>query len=305
MRALRIAAIVACMLAIGGIAAAQPKGSGRLKGKILDETGKPAQDATVHATLPGLPEPIQVKTNNKGEFELRDLPAGKWDVTFVKEGYAPVKQSIDLADKQRIETIEVKLAKADPNEEIQKEYQRAVALLQQKDAAGARKVFEDLLAKYPTLHQLQEPIARTYAAESNFPKAIEHLRLALEKDPENAGVKTLLGDLLIETGQKDEGRKMLESIDITKAKDPFPFINMAIGMLNEQKAPEGLALMEKLVAQFPTVPEVYYYRGRANLANKKNAEAKADLEKFVAMAPPTQRELADAKKILEQLKDVK
>jgi predicted Zn-dependent protease len=295
---------VACVLAIGGIAAAQPKGSGRLKGKIFDETGKPAQDATVHATLPGLPQPVQIRTNNKGEFELRDLPAGKWEVTFVKEGYAPVKQTIDLADRQRIENIEVKLAKSDPNEEIQKEYQRAVGLLQQKDAAGARKVFEDLLAKYPTL-ELQEPIARTYAAENNFPKAIEYLKMAIEKNPDSVTAKTLLGDLLIETGQKEEGRKTLESIDMTKAKDPFPFINMAIGMLNEQKAPEGLALMDKLVAQFPTVPEVYYYRGRANLANKKNVEAKADLEKFVSMAPPTQRELADAKKILEQLKDVK
>src|SRR5262245_46950264 len=249
MRAIRIAAVVACVLAIGGIAAAQPKGSGRLKGKILDETGEPAQDATVHATLPGLPQPVQIKTNNKGEFELKDLPAGKWEVTFVKEGYAPVKQSIDLADKQRIENIEVKLAKSDPNEEIQKEYQRAVGLLQQKDSAGARKIFEDLSAKYPTL-QLSEQIARTYAAENNFPKANEYLRAGLEKEPDNPTMKTLLGDLLIETGQKDEGRKVLDSIDITKVKDPFPFINMAIGMLNEQKTAEGLALMDKLVAQF-------------------------------------------------------
>ena len=41
------------------------------------------------------------------------------------------------------------------------------------------------------------------------------------------------------------------------------------------------------------------------LAAKKLPEAKADLEKFVATAPPSARELADAKKILEQMKDVK
>jgi hypothetical protein len=34
-------------------------------------------------------------------------------------------------------------------------------------------------------------------------------------------------------------------------------------------------------------------------------EAKADLEKFVAAAPATARELPDAKKILEQMKDIK
>jgi hypothetical protein len=48
-----------------------------------------------------------------------------------------------------------------------------------------------------------------------------------------------------------------------------------------------------------------YYRGRAYLAAKKMPEAKADLEKFVAAALPDSRELPDAKKILEQMKDIK
>ena len=59
------------------------------------------------------------------------------------------------------------------------------------------------------------------------------------------------------------------------------------------------------MTQFPTETSLYYYRGRANLAAKKLPEAKADLEKFVAGAPPSARELPDAKKILEQMKDVK
>jgi hypothetical protein len=46
---------------------------------------------------------------------------------------------------------------------------------------------------------------------------------------------------------------------------------------------------------------LYYYRGRANLASQKLDEAKADLEKFVSMAPADTREVADAKKILEQM----
>ena len=59
------------------------------------------------------------------------------------------------------------------------------------------------------------------------------------------------------------------------------------------------------MAQFPTDNSLYYYRGRALIAAKKLPEAKADLEKYVAAAPADARELADAKKILEQLKDVK
>jgi regulator of sirC expression with transglutaminase-like and TPR domain len=56
------------------------------------------------------------------------------------------------------------------------------------------------------------------------------------------------------------------------------------------------------VTRFPAHADGYYYRGVANLQLQKNAEAKADLEKFVGLASPDAPELAMAKKILEQLK---
>ena len=106
-------------------------------------------------------------------------------------------------------------------------------------------------------------------------------------------------------GNKAEGVTVLQAVDLTKVKDPLPFINVIIDQINDQKTDEALALIAKLMTQFPTENTIYYYRGRANLAAKKMPEAKADLEKFVAAAPPTARELPDAKKILEQMKDIK
>jgi tetratricopeptide (TPR) repeat protein len=94
-------------------------------------------------------------------------------------------------------------------------------------------------------------------------------------------------------------------MDIEGVKDPLPYMNVIIGMINEQKSEEALALLGKLMTKFPNETSLYYYRGRANLAAKNLPEARADLEKFVAGAPPDARELDDAKKILEQLKDVK
>ena len=64
-------------------------------------------------------------------------------------------------------------------------------------------------------------------------------------------------------------------------------------------------MLNKVAGQFPTQAETYYYRGRAYVAAKKLPEAKADLEKFVSMAAPDARELPDAKKILDQIKDAK
>jgi predicted Zn-dependent protease len=109
----------------------------------------------------------------------------------------------------------------------------------------------------------------------------------------------------MEKGDKAEAQKVLDAVDLTKVEDPAPFVNLAITKINDQKPDEALALLEKLMARFPKEANLYYYRGRANLAAKKLPEAKADLEKFVASAMPDARELPDAKKVLEQLKDVK
>jgi tetratricopeptide (TPR) repeat protein len=299
---------LACALAMMAlpIAAFAQRGEARISGKVVDDQGKPVQDVVVKATLAGQP-PLQTKTNRNGDWSINNMAGGHWEVEFTKEGFAPQKSPLDLQPDQQISAIEVKLEKpkADPNVEIQAEAKRAQELLQNKQFAEGRKVYESLLVKYPDLHQLHEFIGRTYAAEGNYDKAIEQVRMAVDKDPANIQAQVFLGDLLMEKGDKAEAQKIFEAIDLSKVEDPAPFINLAITKINDQKADEALVLIDKLMARFPKETSLYYYRGRANLSAKKMPEAKADLEKFVAAALPDARELPDAKKILEQMKDIK
>jgi predicted Zn-dependent protease len=227
-------------------------------------------------------------------------------VEFSKDGFQSQRGTVTL-EEGNSPRLDVKLAKAaaDPNIEIQAELKRADSLLRTEKFAEARKIYEDLLAKYPSIHQLHRFIAAAYAGEKNYPKAIEHLKLVLEKEPANPDVKILLAELLMEQGNKAEGVALLQSIDLTQVKDPLPFINAGINLINDGKAEDAIALLTKLNELFPKQNEIYYYRGRAYLAAKKMPEAKADMEKFVAGAPLDARELPDAKKILEQLKTIK
>ena len=105
-------------------------------------------------------------------------------------------------------------------------------------------------------------------------------------------MQLVYGEVLMQAGQKAEGEKVLLAADITKVKDPFPYMNIVISQINDQKADEALALLGKLMTQFPNDNALYYYRGRANLAAKKFPEAKADLSKYVAAAPADARETA-------------
>jgi len=294
-------------LLVPSAAIGHSQGEGRLTGKVVDEKGQPLADVAISATRTGEKQPMQAKSNDKGEWTLSRLAAGDWELEFTKEGYQPQRGTIKIGEEATLQKVDVTLATkpADPNAEIQAELKRGEGMMKASQFVEARKVYEDLLAKYPTVIQLNRFIAATYAGEKNYLKAVEHLRVMLEKEPDNLETKLLLADLLIEGGEQEEGLTLLRSVDKSQAKDPYPFINGAIALIRNDKPEEAITLLTELTEQFPSQADIYYYRGRAFIAAKKLPEGKADLEKFVATAPPDARELADAKKILEQLKDVK
>ena len=309
MKRLRYTALILSFALAASGAAAQTRGDGRLAGKVLDDQGQPIQDVQVKATMSGQTQTLQAKTNKKGEWALNGLAGGQWTLEFTKDGFDPQSGNVTVDESGRTPTLTVKMPKhvdrPDPSVEFNAQVQKATELMQAQKFADARQIFEDLLAKHPDVYQLNAYIAQTYAGENNIDKAIEYMRVASDKSPENADLRLVLGDLLMEKGDKAAGLEIMRSIDVTKIKNPLPLVNASISLINEQKPDEAIDMLNKVATQFPTQAETYYYRGRAYIAAKKMPEAKADLEKFVSMAAPDARELPDAKKILEQLKDVK
>ena len=276
--------LVAVMTAMS--ASAQSRGRARMTGKIVDEQGKGIEGVEVRAQKMGETQIITAKTNDKGEWALNGLAAGQWNIDFVKQGMETIQRTTPIQEGARMPALNLTMKKeepkADPNAELQKEMMRADQLIQQSQYAEARKIYEGLLTKFPAIHQLHNFIARVYSAEGDNAKALEHARKSYEKDPANVETKMLMAFLLQASGEKEESAKILASLDVTAAKDPLLFINVAINQINEGKATEAIDLLSKLAAAFPSNPEILYYRGRAYLVASKWDEAKADLEKFVA-----------------------
>jgi Tfp pilus assembly protein PilF len=306
-----MAMVLAGVLALGAVTAAQ-KGKTKAQGKVVDEQGQGLADVMVAALMEGMEKPFQTaKSNGKGEWSIQNLAAGKWKFYFGgKEGLEEKTVDVALGESGTVSVPDVKLGKpVDLDAVINGELQKAAELMQTRQPAEARKVYQGVLDKYPQAQpafraQLLGAIAQTYMAENQTPQAVEQLKKATEADPSNTDLQLAYGELLLQT-DRPAGEKLLLGLDFTKVKDPFPYMNIVISKINDQKPEEALELLGKLMAQFPAENTLYYYRGRANLAAKKMPEAKADLEKFVAAAAPTSRELPDAKKILEQMKDIK
>ena len=251
---------------------------------------------------------MEAKTNDKGEWTITGLTTGQWNFEFAKDGFDSQRMTVEVTGN-RNPPIDMKLTKAapavDPNVELQAAMQKAVELQKAGNLPEARKVIEDLIAKYPAAYRLNAFVATTYEGEKNFDKAIEHMKIVIEKEPADLDMKMFLAELYTQKGSRDEAQKILAGIDMSQVKDPTLFINMAIGSINAGKADDAIATLDMVSKQFPTQVNVLYYRARAYIVGKKMAEAKADLEKFVASAPPDARELPDAKKLLEQLKAIK
>ena len=301
MKSFRFALLFLCLLAVAVPAAAQ-RGSARLYGKVVDEAEKPIQDVEVQAVMAGQSQVFSAKTNNKGEFQIRNLAIGTWKVDFSKAGLQPLTANVDVTEDMSGVTVKLVKEAPDPTVEINAQLQKAAELAQGGKVPEARKMYEDILAKYPTVHQMHHMIARTYAFEGNADKALEHLRIADEKEPNNAEVQMLMGDLLMEKGQRDEALKLLNSVDMSKVQDPASFANASISLINAGKADEAIALLNKVIEKFPSNADLYYYRGRAYITAKKYPEAQAEFEKFIAMPNANPKQVEDARNLLGQLK---
>jgi tetratricopeptide (TPR) repeat protein len=306
MKALRIVVplLVAVCLALPA-AAQNNRGNTRISGKVLDEGGQPVPDVAVRVQIAGAMDQWNAKTDKKGEWRIIGLPPeGRFKAEFTKDGLEPAEHIFEVRD-ERAAPISVKMTKSapkvDPSAAINAELQRAVSLAQAGKFAEARKICEDTVAANPIVTQCHGFIARMFLAENQPAKGIEQAKLAIEKDPASVDNKLLLADLMESSGDKAGAKKVLDEIDLSQVKDTAPFVNAAINMINDGKGAEAVDWLGKLIAKFPAQNELYYYRGRAYIAASKIDEAKADLEKFLSLAP-TAKEAAEAKKILDQIK---
>ena len=306
------ALVIAVLLAAG--ASAQSRGKLRITGKVLNDAGQPVEGADVRAAKKGEAQPqvFTAKTNKNGEWTIAGLASGEWVIEAMKEGVGVREVNETLEESVPSKTINITIGKAaaaptptvDPSAEINAQHAEAVKLAQAGKIPEARKIYEDLLAKYPTVYQLNAMLANMYAAENNAAKALEQIKLALAKEPTNVDYLLLQAEVMMEAGDKAEAQKILDTIDLAKVKDPRAFTNSAINKINsgdKAQADQAIELLTKLIAQFPNDPLMLYLRARAYLVATKLPEAKADLEKYVATAPPTAAQMADAKKLLDQL----
>lgn len=289
------------------------RGSGRVDGYVKDQNGQPIADAKVQLARGESGGGPSIKTDKKGYWAVLGLASGSWNVDISAAGFETRKITINVSERKRIADIQLQksAAAAQANPEVDagaKAGAEAVAavtegnkLLMDKKYAEARTQYEKAVALLPPNAGLWKGIAQTYHGEGNDPKTVEALKKAAELDPSDTDSRLLLASLLVEQGQVDEGKTILESLPAGSVKDPAIYVNLGIVFMNKKKPEDASAYLTKAVELDPTQADSYYYRGLAYVQAKKNAEAKADFKKYLELAPNG----PEAKEVKEMLRALK
>jgi tetratricopeptide (TPR) repeat protein len=289
------------------------KGVGRFEGRVVDSDGKPIVGATVKLELPSRGGGTTVKTDKKGRWAIGGVAAGKWNVDVEAEGYAPKKGEFNLtSESARVQPLEIRLEKAGPAApppELLAAVQKGDEAYKAGRWAEARAEYEKVLGLRADLApQLHELIARTYSQEENYAKSVEHLEHVLAAQPENASLRVLLAQEALRGGMLDKGLELLKGLDEASITNPEIYYNVGVILRNQPDAATDEAKSAMAVDYFskalnldPRYVDGYMQRALAQLSRGKNAEAKADFQKVVELAPDSEQ-AEIARKALASLK---
>lgn len=191
-----------------------------------------------------------------------------------------------------------------PEEQAHILLQMATSYDQEGNLAAARGELEKVLPLLPPDNQAQIllMIARTHDAEDDRAAAIAALERACQLSPEDPAILQLLADLLSREGRDEEAEAYLARLPEEAELPADMLLNVGIRHYNEGDMDTALANFDRAVRQSPDLADAYYYRGLVRVSRQDSADAIADLEKYLELAPEGEH-AAEARDFLSYLRE--
>ena len=293
----------AALLISASMASAQ---TGGVRGKILDDTGKPLEAVAVKMEFQGgMTLTFETKTNKKGEFMQIGLRPGNWKFTFTKEAFqvfqAPMRIALGEATVlPDTKMVSAKAAAAAGAEDIQKTFGEAVAKLQAQDFDGAIAAFDAMILKNPSLAEAHYNKGFAQYQKKDYEAAEVTLKRALEVRADYSDARVLLSNIYSSQGQKEKAIEVMQTG--ASANDPKQLFNLGLALLNSGKNGEAHEAFLKVEAAEPGNAEAQYYLATGALTLGRTEECVTRLEKYLALGPKSDQNKATAEGLLAALK---
>ncbi len=283
------------------------------------------------------PGPDPLTTDKKGKWSTLGLAGGDWTVVLAKDGYLtsqgtakvnefgpvpPINLTLKEIPKEVIEQAQREAEQSSSAGQARASLERGNQLLGESRAGGgndklkeARAAYMEGLAKLEET-QTTDPTAQKAIADTRLSvlttvagidaelgqtdQALAGLKKVLELKPDDPQVLQLIIDLLVRSNREADAKEYIARLPAGTKLDPNAYLNMGIKAFNEGEMDKAFESFDKAVKENPELADGYYYRGLVWMNRGKKAEAKADLEKFLQLAPD-HRYAADAKEFIKSL----
>lgn len=293
-------------------------GRGRLSGVVTDEAGEPIQGATVTLRVPGTDKgPDPLTTNKRGRWSYLGLTGGTWEISIEYPGFAASVGTAPVTEFGAGQTINTTLkpasavaaAAADVDaeavaaaEEATAKLSEASALLDQGNYVEARVLMEEALENLDESKQAEVllAMAKTHYQEDDMDATIATLERALAADPEHVESLKLISSVLMNEGRVEDAEVYMARLPEGEKVDPNALLNQGIQKYNANDLDGALADFDRIVSEYPDLPEAYYYRGLVHIGKGNSAEAIADFQKMLELAPD-HANATEARQFLEYL----
>jgi tetratricopeptide (TPR) repeat protein len=256
------------------------RGKAQISGKITDEAGKGVPEAKVTFIFVSSNDGFFATAKKNGEFSAKDIQAGAWRVQIEAPNFVTVRRELTVVESKN-PVIDVHLKRDNSPELLAK----AEGLFKAGQLAEARTEYLKVLEAHPELTAINRAIAFTYGREKNNAEALKYLDLALAGNPNDPVLLQLAAVSAIELSEYPRALEYLAKIDDGTISDPEILLNTAMNLLNRRRSAEATAVLDRVIARFPENPDAYFYRGYAKMQASKAADARPDLEKYLALAP--------------------
>jgi len=299
-------AVVMLAVAANGFAI----GQARITGKITDAvTKKPIENAVVTATA------VEAKTFKEDYKAKKDgsyaifLVDGtiRYEFAWSAPGYQTYKETMKLKLGEP-NARDIALAPAGavsatvPASEIRidpavQAFNEGAQLANEGKNVEALAKFTEAVAAKPDLTAGWQAIAKVQLRNKKYAEAIVAANKAIEVDPEDLDMNIVLFESYTATGDKAKAAEFKKKLP---ASAPNLF-NDAARAINAGKDAEAEPLLKQAVAIDDKFSQAYYELGMLYVRMGKNADAKANLEKYLAL-DPTGKDAAVAKEMMKYVK---
>jgi Tfp pilus assembly protein PilF len=282
------------------------------RGKVVDSTGKPVQDAVVTFVAQFVSLSRTAKTDAKGEYLMIGLPSGEFAITATKDGVgtSQAKQTIKQGQNEPL-TLTLKpeapagggggsivAAPAGADAEAKK----AAAALQALAKTGSEALaagnndaaitaYSDIVAKAPTCGDCFFNLGVAYANKRQWAEAEAAFKKAIEIKPDNARAHTQLASVYNVQKKFELAAESSALAAKYSAADPAgggnaeALYNQGVTLFNGAKFAEAKTAFEGATKADPNMALAHYQLGMTALNLGDFNLAVSSLEKYLQLDP--------------------